>query len=164
MNWEAVVAITEVIGVIALIASLVYVGKQIKQNASLARASIVHDTSVAWSNASALLAGDAELTDIYLRGVAGESLSPVESKRLEYLIDIFMSNLEDIDHQYQSDLYFDEDDNVDVVHYLAPLYKDLLLSPVGQSWWETVAPITHTPSFFEKMGAIIKIWGKEETS
>ena len=109
MNWEAVVAVTEVIGVIALIASLVYVGIQIKQNANLARAGIVHNTSVAWANASAMLATDAELTDIYLRGVSGEALSPVDTKRLESLIDVYMTNLEDIDHQYQSDLYFDED-------------------------------------------------------
>jgi len=164
MNWEAVVAVTEVIGVIALIASLVYVGIQIKQNANLARAGIVHNTSVAWANASAMLANDAELTDIYLRGVSGEALSPVDTKRLESLIDVYMTNLEDIDHQYQSDLYFDETDTKDVVDYLAPLYKDLMRSPVGRQWWATVAPIGHTPSYFEKMSRIMKEWDAEESS
>lgn len=163
MNWDAVIAITEVIGVIAIIGSLVYVGKQIRQSASLARAAIVHDTTVAWSNASAMLATDAELTDIFIRGVAGEALSPVETKRLESLIDVYMTNLEDIDHQYQSDLYFDEKDTVDVVDYLAPLHKDLMMSPVGRNWWATIAPIAHTPSYYEKMNRIIKEWGAEES-
>ena len=158
MNWDAVIAITEVIGVVALIGSLVYVGKQIKQSANLARAGIVHETSVAWANASAMLAMDGELTDIYVRGVKGDALSPVEAKRLESLIDVYMTNLEDIDHQYKSDLYFDETDTVDVVDYLAPLHKDLLMSPVGRNWWATVAPVSQTPSFFEKMSRIIKSW------
>jgi hypothetical protein len=163
MNWDAVIAVTEVIGVIAIIGSLVYVGKQIRQSASLARAAIVHETSVAWTNASAMLATDAELTDIFLRGVAGEALSPVETKRLESLIDVYMTNLEDIDHQYQSDLYFDEEDTTDAVDYLAPLHKDLMLSPVGRNWWATVAPTLHTPSFFEKMNRIIKNWEAGDT-
>ena len=158
MNWDAVIAITEVIGVIAVIGSLVYVGKQIKQSANLARAGIVHDTSVAWANASAMLATDAELTDIYIRGIAGEALSPVETKRLESLIDVYMTNLEDIDHQYKSDLYFDEEDTVDAVDYLAPLHRDLMMSPTGRHWWATVAPVSHTPSFFEKMSRIMKSW------
>ena len=158
MNWDAVIAVTEVIGVIAVIGSLVYVGKQIKQSANLARASIVHETSVAWANASAMLATDGELTDIYVRGIAGDALSPVETKRLESLIDVYMTNLEDIDHQYQSELYFDEADTLDVVDYLAPLHKNLMTSPVGKTWWATVAPISHTPSFFEKMSRIIKGW------
>lgn len=164
MNWDAIIAVTEVIGVVALIASLVYVGKQIKQSANLARAGIVHDTSVAWTNVAAMLASDEDLADIYLRGVNSEALSPVETKRLESLIDIYMSNMEDIDHQYQSDLYFDEKDTVDIVDYLAPLYKDLMMSPVGRNWWATVAPISHTPSYFEKMGRIMKDWETEENA
>lgn len=158
MNWDAVIAITEVVGVIAVIGSLIYVGKQIKQNANLARASIVHETSVAWANASAMLATDGELADIYVRGVNGESLSPAETKRLESLIDVYMANLEDIDHQYRSDLYFDEEDSVDVVDYVAPLYKELIMSPVGRNWWTTIAPVAQAPSFFAKMNRIVKSW------
>lgn len=164
MNWNAVIAITEIMGLVAIVASLIYVGKQIRQSATLARAGIVHDTSVAWANASAMLATDAELTDIYLRGVSGEALSPVETKRLESLIDVYMTNLEDIDHQYQSDLYFDEEDTKDVVDYLAPVHKDLMTSPVGRQWWATVAPISHTPSYFEKMNRIMKEWDAEKNT
>jgi hypothetical protein len=163
MNWDAVIAGTEIIGVFAIIASLIYVGKQIRQSAILARAGIVHDTSVAWANAAALLATDANLTSIFLRGVAGEALSPVETKQLESLIDVYMTNLEDIDHQYQSDLYFDELDTIDVVTFLAPLYKDLMTSPVGRNWWATVAPVGHTPSYFEKMSKIMKEWETEKS-
>lgn len=164
MNWDAIIALTELLGLIAIVASLVYVGKQLKQNADLARASIIHETSVAWTDASALLASDAELTDIYLRGSKGAELSPVEQARLEALIEIYMSNLENIDHQYQSDLYFDEEDTLDIVEYLAPLYKDLMMSPVGRNWWATIAETLHTPSYYAKMNRIIGQWEAEENS
>ena len=164
MNWDAIIAVTELLGLIAIVASLVYVGKQLKQNADLARASIIHETSVAWTNASALLASDAELTDIYLRGIKAHDLTAIETTRLEALIDIYMANLEDIDHQYKADLYFDEEDTLDIVDYLAPLYKDLMMSPVGRNWWATVAETTHTPSYYEKMNRIIKGWEAEAES
>ena len=162
MNWDAVIAVTELLGLVAIVASLIYVGKQLKQNADLARASIVHETSVSWANASALLASDAELADIYLRGINGDELTAVEKTRLEALIDIYMNNLEDIDHQYKADLYFDEEDALDIVDYLAPLHKDLMMSPVGRNWWTTLAETIHTPSFYAKMDRIIKRWEQEE--
>lgn len=164
MNWDPVIAISEIVGVVAIIASLVYVGVQIRQSAKFARASVVNDTSMAWTSASALLAGDAELADIYVRGINNEPLSAVEKVRLEALIDIFMANMENIDHQYRSDLYFDEGDDKDVVDYLAPLYKTLMMSDVGKNWWSVVAPVSHTPSYFEKMDRIMKEWDTEENA
>jgi hypothetical protein len=162
MNWDAIIAVSEIVGVIAIIASLVYVGIQIRQSASFARASVINDTSMAWTNASALLASDAELADIYLRGIDNETLTPVETVRLEALIDIYMTNLENIDHQYQSNLYFEEDDDKDVVDFLAPIYRPLLTSNVGKRWWSTIAPVTHTPSYFEKLDRIMKAWQEEK--
>jgi hypothetical protein len=73
MNWDAVIAVSEIIGVVAVIASLIYVGAQIRQNTDIARATIVHETSVSFSRIHELLADNEELSDIYVRGVAGES-------------------------------------------------------------------------------------------
>jgi len=75
MNWDAVIALTEIAGVIAVIASIIYVGVQIKQNTAIARATIVHETSVFYSRFYEVLAADADLTDIYRRGIQGEELS-----------------------------------------------------------------------------------------
>ena len=46
MNWDAVIAVAEIVGVMAVIASLIYVAMQIRQNTAIARANIVHETSV----------------------------------------------------------------------------------------------------------------------
>ena len=53
MDWNAVSAIAEIIGALVVVASLIYIAVQIKQNSTLlkqntdfARASIVHETNV----------------------------------------------------------------------------------------------------------------------
>ena len=162
MHWDAIIAVAEIIGVIAIIASLIYVGVQVRQSTEFARAGIVNDTSTSWANASALLASDAELADIFVRGIENKSLTPVEALRLESLLDIYMANLENIEHQYRAGLYFDDDDDEDIVDYLAPLYKALLLSEVGRNWWENTAPISHTPHYYRKMNRIIEGWKAEK--
>ena len=45
MNFDAIIAVSEVIGVIAIIASLIYVATQIRQSATIARATIIHATN-----------------------------------------------------------------------------------------------------------------------
>ena len=83
MNWDAIVAVVELVGVIAVIASLVYLAVQVKQSTAVARAAMVHATSELWASYGQMLASDGELADIYLRGINGEQLSPVETFRLE---------------------------------------------------------------------------------
>lgn len=161
MNWDAVIALAEIAGVIAVIASIVYVGVQIKQNTAIARATIVHETSVFYSRFYELLAGDADLTDIYRRGIQGEELSANETLRFESLLEIYMAVLEDLDHQYNANLYFDEDDDVDLVEFMAPSYKAFLSSPVARDWWMRVAKDSTTPSMHEKMSAIMSRWEVE---
>ena len=72
ISWDAVIAIAEIGGVFAIIASLIYVAAQIRQNTDIARATIVHETSVSFSRFHELLAADAELTDREGRGINGD--------------------------------------------------------------------------------------------
>ncbi len=158
MNWDAVGAISQIVGVVAIIASLIYVAIQIRQNTDIARATIVHETSVSFSRFHELLAADAELTDIYLRGVKGEDLTEIETRRFNSLIEITMAYLEDVDHQYKSDLYFDEEDDIDLILYIAPTYREFLCSPLFRKWWKDQAPDSTTPSMYVKIGEILASW------
>jgi hypothetical protein len=161
INWDAIIAIAEIVGVVAIIASLIYVAAQIRQNTAIARATIVHETSVSFSRFHELLAADAELTDIYVRGIDGDDLSIVESRRFESLIEITMAYLEDVDHQYKSDLYFDEEDDIDLILYVAPTYRRFFSSPLFRDWWRDVAPDSTTPSLYFKISNIMKGWDAE---
>jgi hypothetical protein len=168
MNWDAVGAIAEVAGTIGVIASLVYVAVQVRQSSKLidqsilaTRSAMIHDTTVSYCRFFELLAGDADLADIYRRGTSAEELSQNDKIRFESLIEIYMAWLEDVDHQYQSELYFDEDDDIDLIEFMAPAYKSLLLSPTGRDWWIRVAPFTSTPSAYAKLNKIIGQWEAE---
>ena len=169
MNWDAVGAIAEAIGTIGVIASLVYVAVQVRQNSKLTdqsilatRSAMVHDTTVSYTRFFELLAEDGELADIYRRGTNAEELNQNDTIRFESLIEIYMAWLEDVNHQYESDLYFDEDDDVDLIEYMAPAYKSLLLSPTGRDWWVRVAVHTSTPSMYAKINKIIGQWEAED--
>ena len=161
MNWDAVGAISEIVGVVAIIASLIYVAIQIRQSTDIARATIVHETSVSFSRFHELLAADAELADIYLRGVKGEDLTEIDTRRFNSLIEITMAYLDDVDHQYKSDLYFDEDDDIDLILYIAPTYRKFFCSPLFRKWWKDVAPDSTTPSMYFKMSEIMASWDAE---
>ena len=161
MNWDAVIAIAEIVGVIAVIASLVYVAAQIHQNTDIARATLVHGTQVSYSRFHEMLAADAELADIYIRGVHGDDLSEIETRRFNSLIEITVAYLEDVDHQYKLGLYFDEDDDIDLILYIAPTYRELLCSPLFRKWWKDVAPDSITPSMYLKIGDIMASWDAE---
>ena len=161
MNWDAIIAVAEIAGVIVVIASLIYVGVQIKQNTAIARATIVHETSVFYSRFYELLARDADLTDIYRRGIQGKELSDIEVLRFESLLEVYMAILEDLDHQYKANLYFDEDDDVDLLEFMAPSYKAFLSSPIARTWWMRVAKDSTNPSMYKKMSGIMSRWDAE---
>ncbi len=63
MNWEAVSAIAEILGVLTVIGSLIYIGRQINQNTQIARANIVHETNALSNQIFQLIAQDSELAD-----------------------------------------------------------------------------------------------------
>ena len=72
MDWNAVSAIAEIIGAVAVIGTLIYVAVQIRQNSILlkqntdfARASIVHETNVSQTQIYELIAQDKEVAEIF---------------------------------------------------------------------------------------------------
>ena len=158
MNWDAVIGFAELIGVIAIVISLVYVAAQIRQNSDIARAMIVHETSNSFMHFHEALASDAELADIYHRGTCGESLSDVETVRFQALLEMYMALLEDVDHQYKSDLYFEEEEGPEIIEYMAPKYRPLMSAPIAKDWWKTIGPHSVTPTLYKKMSAIMAKW------
>ena len=168
MNWEATVAIIEIVGLIAVVASLVYLAIQVRQNSTLisqntfvARSLMVHETSVFYARFFEMIAESSELASIYRRGTNSEELDSDELTRFEALLAVYFSSLEDNDHQYKSDLYFDEEDDTDLVVFMAPDFKEMLTSLHGSRWWDRTAQARCTPSFYNKIQKIRKGWAAE---
>jgi hypothetical protein len=165
VNWEAIIAIVEVVGLLAIVVSVIYVAVQVRQNSDLigqnilvARSAMVHETSILYSRFFELIAESPDLASIYRRGINSEELDPDEVVRFESLIEVYFTFLEDSDHQYKSDLYFDEDDLVDIIEFMAPSFRDMLSCKYGSEWWDRTAKAKNTPSFYNKIQKIRAAW------
>ncbi len=155
MNWDAVIGISEVIGVIAIIASLVYVGTQIRQNNLIARATIIHDTGAVSMRIAELVAQDAELAAIYQKGTHGESLTGTDLVRFLALVDMYLTWLEDVDCQFEADLYFQEDGLEDIVDAQSGDLAEFFSTPEARQSWKNELKHIYRPSFVNKIDKYI---------
>jgi hypothetical protein len=98
MNWDAIGAIGEIVGAIAVIATLVFLAIQIRQSNQsqresnvIARSEAVDRVFEQFTGFRRLLASDADVTRIWLAGCAAESLDTIDENRFfqlatDYLI------------------------------------------------------------------------------
>ena len=85
MNWEAIIAIVEVVGLLAVVVSLIYVAVQVRQNSQLLERTIqtvrtqTYQYLVEDFNFYRQLFMDREVTELYIRGLSDfRSLTPAE--------------------------------------------------------------------------------------
>lgn len=100
MNWEAISAIAEIIGVIAVVVSLAYVSMQIRQNTKVARAATRQAIAESTENLGNDLINNGEIAEIFVKHINGEELSPVESLRLQARCYRDMAHWENIHYQF----------------------------------------------------------------
>ena len=107
MNWEAIGAVGEILAAIAVIATLIYLAKQIRLNAKAMEVSALRDTTDQWHRWSEVLATSPELADIVARGNKSVSgLSEDEAMRYGAYIQMFFDSAESyrslvLDHKIQ---------------------------------------------------------------
>ncbi len=95
MNWDAIGAIGEISGAIAVVATLLYLSKQIRQNSRSVEISALRDTTAQWNHWSEMLATSADLADIVAKGNHSYgSLSESESLRYGAFVQSFFDNVE----------------------------------------------------------------------
>jgi len=78
MNWEAIGALGEVIGALAVVASLIYLASQIRHNNKLAKNDSLQTVLQSEMNFAAIIIQNAGIWD---RVIAGESFSDREENR-----------------------------------------------------------------------------------
>ncbi len=82
MNWEAIGAVGEILGALAVVISLAYVAIQIRQNTEVTRVASAQNLLTNDINTHFLIASDNGLADILQKGVyEPDSLAPVEQFR-----------------------------------------------------------------------------------
>ena len=104
MNWEAMGAIGEIFGAIAVFATLVYLSIQIKQSSNMMRANIKEQRAAA---TQVQLQRMIDLADIFSKTASGEEPSPTEMFQLRVHFRGIMRNYDTYFRQYSFGL-FDE--------------------------------------------------------
>ena len=108
MNWEAVSAIAEIVGVIAVVISLVYLSMQIRQNTKVARAATRQAIAVSTENLTSDIIGNGEIAAIFVKHLNSEQLDPVENLRLQARCYRDMAHWENIHYQFGEGLVSSE--------------------------------------------------------
>jgi len=101
VNWDAVGAVAELLGGFGVIASLFYLGIQIRQNTRSVRAASYHGIVANLSALSGAIGRDAGAANIVIfGGEDSESLSPEEQAQFSCLMISLFRSYENIFYQY----------------------------------------------------------------
>ena len=85
MNWDMWATIAEVLAAIGVIASLIYVARQVQDSASQTKLMAIQSVLSKITATTERIAGDPSLADIWVRGIRGLSELQTEGERLRFL-------------------------------------------------------------------------------
>jgi len=133
MNWEALGAIAETIGGIAVIVTLIYLAIQIRQNTAMARETILRNQTDRNMDNSKFIAGTPGLMDIYIRAMDDpDAVTREERWRFgSYMFGMFLD--------FQEAYHFNKSRRQD--DYWWPMIRKniefYLSRPGGRAWWKS---------------------------
>jgi len=166
MNCEAIGAIGEFVGGLAVVLTLVYVAFQVRQNSRqidhnsrALEVSTYHAAGEGFNRWSALLVQDEAVARIWQRGVAGEELDSASKLRFNALANMLFTTLENNFHQLQLGSHSRNTLELSKSHW-----ERFLTSPGGSAWWKRQGRTTFTPEFVEAIEALISVAGSLDSA
>jgi len=131
VNWDAIGALGEIIGAIAVVASLIYLAGQIRTQNREARVSAMHDISVGFRDAINNFASE-EVCAIFIKANKDyDSLSDVEAQMLIVLMGQFFRAFEEAYIQYDEGRLDQRSWNAITKYYLK-----IISAPAMQTGWQ----------------------------
>ena len=95
MDWGAIAAVGEILGAVAVVVTLLYQSKQIRQNPRAVEVTALRDTTEQWNHWSELVASSPGLAEIVARGNRSyNELSEADALRYGAYIQMFFDNAE----------------------------------------------------------------------
>lgn len=108
MNWDAIGAIGEIIGALAVVISLAYLASQIRIQNRESRAASVHQVIEGYRSSIAAL-HDPEMADIWISGMEDfDSLAPSQRLRFVIYLTVALRSFEDAYFQWREGRLEDE--------------------------------------------------------
>ena len=155
MNWEAIGAISEVVGAIAVVLSLIYVATQIKQNTAASRSQSINQINSQYGALMSQVAMNGDLAQIYRKATDGEALDPDETVRYTAYLSAFFAFIEEIFLLHRSGIYEENLGEGDAVEFLAPTVQRLLAGPTAIDWWRKESRNLYVPELCDSVDRIV---------
>ena len=165
MNWEAIGAIGDFVGGLAVVLTLVYIAfqvrqssKQIDQHARALAASTYYASGEGFSKWWALVIQDEAVASLWQRGIAGEVLDSTDKLRFSSMAMMLFTSLENNFHQLQLGSI-----SRNTLELAKPQWVRFLISPGGSAWWKRQGRGTFTPELVEAIEALIAVADPEDS-
>jgi hypothetical protein len=131
VNWEAIGAIGQVVGAVAVVISLIYLAREVRRNTGATHLTAMRSMHDAYNHWIQLLAQYPDLNDLYNRGIHDfESLEGNDRGRFFVLMNGEFRNFEEIYH-LKAKGHLEED----VWHGWEAAMRDTNGYPGVQAWW-----------------------------
>jgi hypothetical protein len=159
LNWEAIAAIGEAVGGLAVIASLIYLAVQIRQSRQLERAASIREMFAKGSDMVGYTAHHPENLETIRRGVADLSQLSFEE------IDIFNGWAVHCLVVVEQAMYMHRDGLLPEASWRAFENYGLAIvrSPGGSEWWSTYAGVIGQ-EFVSRLNEVVRQAGDERPS
>ena len=94
MNWDAIAALAELAGALAVIATLVYLTVQLRQNSALLKASIATASRESTNQLTGLLASDREALRVFYAGLENRGdLEKLDRQHFDAMMSLYLEAL-----------------------------------------------------------------------
>ena len=133
MSWEAISAVSEIVGAVAVVVGLIYVAAQIRQNTKLMRAAAKQSLTEASQN---FIYTAIDRSEEWVKLMTGDDPStPEEEARMSLLVRAMLRGFESQCYQRESGLLEDDEWRA-----LQAAIRDLCSSPGVNRYWQQLRP------------------------
>jgi hypothetical protein len=152
MNWDAIVAISQLVAAVGVVLSLLFVGLQIKQNTRALQRTEHNSTMEQWTVIRQAIAQNREIAELMTAGLQGKrALDAADQLRLEQMLQENAWAAFHIWDRTQRGIFprgtFEATGGA--------LLDTLLRTPGGESWWRKAKHIGFHPGFVSDVDAVL---------
>jgi hypothetical protein len=153
MNWDALVAFSQLVAAVGVVLSLVFVGFQIRQNTRALERTEHNSTMEQWTVIRQAIAQNRDLAELMTAGLHGErAVDAADQLRLEQMLNEYMWASFHIWDRTQRGIF-----PKGTLEYGGAVLQTLLRAPAGAAWWGSVKGGGHGfhPGFVADVDAIV---------
>ena len=133
VNWEAISAIGQLVGALAVVISLIYLAREVGSNAHATRRATMRSMLDSLNQFAQLVTGHADLAELRSRGFRDyESLEGTDRSRFETYMHALFRSVEDLYYQHL-------EKHVDPRRWrgLEAVMRDMNAYPGVKAWWRS---------------------------